>query len=161
MWHKPCRTFHPWCLCIKTRCLYWNLGENKLQFPSYLTYDGKLVSEMGPCSRKYGCKSKYNIASCRILYSILLHIIYDKADVLLWHRMSAMQSQIKQQLDRLFDSLFRLITTKILNITVFLWRELCKWPVIQRAFPCHDIGIPSEGEVIESHHKLFLLGFLK
>ena len=22
MWHKPCRTFHPWCLCIKTRCLY-------------------------------------------------------------------------------------------------------------------------------------------
>ena len=25
MWHKPCRTFHPWCLCIKTRCLcsFW------------------------------------------------------------------------------------------------------------------------------------------
>ena len=22
MWHKPCRTFHPWCVCIKTRCLY-------------------------------------------------------------------------------------------------------------------------------------------
>ena len=21
MWHKPCWTFHPWCLCIKTRCL--------------------------------------------------------------------------------------------------------------------------------------------
>ena len=21
MWHKPCRTFHLWCLCIKTRCL--------------------------------------------------------------------------------------------------------------------------------------------
>ena len=21
MWHKPCRTFHPWCPCIKTRCL--------------------------------------------------------------------------------------------------------------------------------------------
>ena len=20
--HKPCRTFHPWCPCIKTRCLY-------------------------------------------------------------------------------------------------------------------------------------------
>ena len=26
MWHKPCRTFHPWCLCIKTRCLskHWS-----------------------------------------------------------------------------------------------------------------------------------------
>ena len=24
MWHKPCRTFHPWCSCIKTRCL-WNM----------------------------------------------------------------------------------------------------------------------------------------
>ena len=22
MWHKPCRTFHPWCPCIKTRCLW-------------------------------------------------------------------------------------------------------------------------------------------
>ena len=22
MWHKPCRTFHPWCLFIKTRCLF-------------------------------------------------------------------------------------------------------------------------------------------
>ena len=21
MWHKPCRTFHPWCQCIKARCL--------------------------------------------------------------------------------------------------------------------------------------------
>ena len=21
MWHKPCRTFHPWWPCIKTRCL--------------------------------------------------------------------------------------------------------------------------------------------
>ena len=25
MWHKPCRTFHPWCLCIKTRCLLFLL----------------------------------------------------------------------------------------------------------------------------------------
>ena len=25
MWHKPCRTFHPWCLCIKTRCLFCSL----------------------------------------------------------------------------------------------------------------------------------------
>ena len=24
MWHKPCRTFHPWCPCIKTRCLYFS-----------------------------------------------------------------------------------------------------------------------------------------
>ena len=23
MWHKPCRTFHPWCPCIKTRCLFY------------------------------------------------------------------------------------------------------------------------------------------
>ena len=22
MWHKLCRTFHPWCPCIKTRCLF-------------------------------------------------------------------------------------------------------------------------------------------
>ena len=27
MWHKPCRTFHPWCLCIKTRCLYKTISR--------------------------------------------------------------------------------------------------------------------------------------
>ena len=27
MWHKPCRTFHLWCLCIKTRCLLSHWGR--------------------------------------------------------------------------------------------------------------------------------------
>ena len=27
MWHKPCRTFHPWCPCIKTRCLYHHVDD--------------------------------------------------------------------------------------------------------------------------------------
>ena len=27
MWHKLCRTFHPWCLCIKTRCLLSHWGR--------------------------------------------------------------------------------------------------------------------------------------
>ena len=31
MWHTPCRTFHPWCPCIKTRCLSWCI-HNKIQF---------------------------------------------------------------------------------------------------------------------------------
>ena len=26
MWHKPCRTYNPWCLCIKTRCLFELIG---------------------------------------------------------------------------------------------------------------------------------------
>ena len=26
MWHKPCRTFHPWCPYIKTRCLFVQFG---------------------------------------------------------------------------------------------------------------------------------------
>ena len=28
MWHKPCRTFHPWCPCIKTRCLSTHWGRH-------------------------------------------------------------------------------------------------------------------------------------
>ena len=28
MWHKPCRTFHPWCLYIKTRCLLLQCAHN-------------------------------------------------------------------------------------------------------------------------------------
>ena len=27
MWHRPCRTFHPWCPCIKTRCLFTHWGR--------------------------------------------------------------------------------------------------------------------------------------
>ena len=27
MWHKPCRTFNPWCLCIKTRCLFQSIYQ--------------------------------------------------------------------------------------------------------------------------------------
>ena len=27
MWHKLCRTFHPWCPCIKTRCLYPDISH--------------------------------------------------------------------------------------------------------------------------------------
>ena len=25
MWHKPWGTFHPWCICIKTRCVLSNV----------------------------------------------------------------------------------------------------------------------------------------
>ena len=32
MWHKPCRTFHPWCPCIKTRCLSWSIDGNAAVF---------------------------------------------------------------------------------------------------------------------------------
>ena len=31
MWHKPCRTFHPWCLCIKTRCLSESDPQQKVE----------------------------------------------------------------------------------------------------------------------------------
>ena len=31
MWHKPCRTFHPWCPCIKTRCLYVYVFKHGLE----------------------------------------------------------------------------------------------------------------------------------
>ena len=34
MWHKPCRTFHPWCPCIKTRCL-WLKWAHLLSYPGY------------------------------------------------------------------------------------------------------------------------------
>ena len=45
MWHKPCRTFHPWCPCIKTRCLYllsskcdWHrCSKNALNISRYQT----------------------------------------------------------------------------------------------------------------------------
>ena len=39
MWHKPCRTFRPWCLCIKTRCLYHYLMTGTLSLVKLLLGD--------------------------------------------------------------------------------------------------------------------------
>ena len=39
MWHKPCRTFNPWCLCIKTRCLSI-LGSRAGAGPWLLRFQG-------------------------------------------------------------------------------------------------------------------------
>ena len=40
MWHKPCRTFHPWCPCIKTRCLFGYFGsQNGIQRRSWIFFE--------------------------------------------------------------------------------------------------------------------------
>ena len=60
MWHKPCRTFHPWCPCIKTRCLL-NLAlttrecfinvDRILSFPNILTlYQNCIFPRIGKIS---------------------------------------------------------------------------------------------------------------
>ena len=52
MWHKPCRTFHPWCPCIKTRCLWYLLSIH--------TCDGMLL-----CDRP---NLLYSIAIAQYMY---------------------------------------------------------------------------------------------
>ena len=44
MWHKPCRTFNPWCLCIKTRCLFVVWLEIMLQSSCWW-----IETSWGPC----------------------------------------------------------------------------------------------------------------
>ena len=39
MWHKPCRTFHPWCLCIKTRCLLVTCKQRADHFTPMTWFD--------------------------------------------------------------------------------------------------------------------------
>ena len=38
VWHKPWGTFHPWCLCIKTRYLLRNVNHDKTMFIFHGTY---------------------------------------------------------------------------------------------------------------------------
>ena len=63
MWHKPCRTFHPWCPCIKTRCLF--------------NYDSQL-------SKSYICRKlrwsdgsfqmrRFTLASCQLIKYFILY----------------------------------------------------------------------------------------
>ena len=39
MWHKPCRTFNPWCLCIKTRCLLVTCKQRADHFTPMMWFD--------------------------------------------------------------------------------------------------------------------------
>ena len=84
MWHKPCRTFHPWCLCIKTRCLLtllWTWMWNLLIMAKLLRffYFIALVqqSDLGrgrglPCFLKgvLGMSHSYTMF-CRIHYDVI------------------------------------------------------------------------------------------
>ena len=44
MWHKPCRTFHLWCLCIKTRCLYFSYDVFS-GMKSSTTWNGNAIAQ--------------------------------------------------------------------------------------------------------------------
>ena len=49
MWHKPCRTFHPWCLCIKTRCLLdccVTKNHSQLHLTQNLNTDGQIWTNL-------------------------------------------------------------------------------------------------------------------
>ena len=68
MWHKPCRTFHPWCPCIKTRCLWPYL--RRLQCRYTCTY-----------IRITCCDKEVSMHTCihiRIIY--IQHISYSAAN---------------------------------------------------------------------------------
>ena len=42
MWHKPCRTFHPWCPCIKTRCLLCTLVASLMSLMASLVTTSRM-----------------------------------------------------------------------------------------------------------------------
>ena len=95
MWHKPCRTFHPWCPCIKTRCLscddasiHLQNGENEctsnprymlwIALKSYNSHRLWFISYMYiyivffficDCLRKYECCHKH-------LTRVILETVY-------------------------------------------------------------------------------------
>ena len=63
MWHKPCRTFHPWCLCIKTRCLFGLIYENRNWRPCW-----PLSIGVTPwCLSHSSTKTRNNISSMSIV----------------------------------------------------------------------------------------------
>ena len=68
MWHKPCRTFHPWCLCTKTRCLCWDCLtiSNAIRLDPFPGHHSNVV--MGTTASQ--------ITSLTIVYSI----VYKGAD---------------------------------------------------------------------------------
>ena len=69
MWHKPCRTFHPWCPCIKTRCLS-SLNETFWIFIRIILDDDHVYKA---CMRHSASKSW---RFCYRLYGTRNHYIY-------------------------------------------------------------------------------------
>ena len=58
MWHKPCRTFHPWCPCIKTRCLLV-LSSHRIRNNQIKLY--KLISRWKPFLGKMHMKKIHTV----------------------------------------------------------------------------------------------------
>ena len=54
MWHKPCRTFHPWYPCIKTRCLsYHDDAIKRKLFPRYWLFVRGIHRSQRPVTRRF------------------------------------------------------------------------------------------------------------
>ena len=69
MWHKPCRTFHPWCLCIKTRCLFTSiLGNSDMISCSNVRLLHGLIDRI---KTSHSFKHGYNTGDGVVLYALV------------------------------------------------------------------------------------------
>ena len=163
MWHKPCRTFHPWCLCIKTRCLstWWcslmlhrTVVERDAAM-SLISCMYRAVSQIPQCTRQISHNVPFcdrNVQTWTLLSQIdaSLRIVgfaqqwlSDYSDVT-W--VSCISNH--RQLDILFNSLFRLLTRKTQSSALLARCEgIHRWPlvsphkgpVMRKTFLFHDV----------------------
>ena len=90
MWHKPCRTFHLWCLCIKTRCLLMRVCATTPQ--SVLTHHplDKMAAILADDNSNCIFLNKHTRIPIRISLKCVLTGPTDNtpafAQVMAWHR---------------------------------------------------------------------------
>ena len=77
MWHKPCRTFHPWCLCIKTRCLFPYLVQ---WFPSSMKRFAMCI-----CSKHRSRRADFNY---------LYHLSVEKWSIFMFPKNKFIQTRV-------------------------------------------------------------------
>ena len=91
MWHKPCRTFHPWCPCIKTRCLFVSLGtaidnmkkKSTAYFSLTLREPPTGYSELAAIFRTNNLESSNLIELCFQIFHVYIPGNY--INVSIWH----------------------------------------------------------------------------
>ena len=150
MWHKPCRTFHPWCPCIKTRCLSNYDDTYGFHYSDVIT--GHMASQItsttnvystvysGAYQRKY--QSSASLAFVRGIHrwpvnsphkGPVTRKRFPLDDFIMWiHKKQQIPSRVRFDLSKIYFFYFKLSKWMLILIYTFAL------PNEPKSFPCNN-----------------------
>ena len=175
MWHKLCRTFQPWCPCIKTRCLF--SLDFAIILPKYVTYchvrftvctvlDGffpylaQMITSMRGCvacndvrpwpvsSRSFSHDFAIKLLKyiAHLVLSTLQHIQFWMNSFHIWHKWSLAWEDVLHVTTFDLDLYLKGYLSVILPILWIIFIYICDTNTTPEGTMCH---VPFPGQYVE------------